>query len=125
MNTHHGEGDGAMGENEYETWLERAVAAGGRSVEALGPEDRGVWLVTTGTTRHVFDLDARTYRRVTGPDSTPIDLSDKTVRFTLVEWWPRVGEMHLVWFDDPDDPGMEHFRRSSRIRSIVEIQPAP
>lgn len=93
------------------------------TVTELGPDDTGTWVITTRHTQHVLDLDVRTYRREPGPDSTPMLHDGRTVAFTRLVW-PRVGDVQLVWFDDPDLPELfEHWRKSSTIAEIRQLPP--
>jgi MFS family permease len=86
--------------------------------EGLG----GRWLVRSGSSRHVWDLDARTYMRMPSPASQPFDHDGVPHRITTVEWWPRLGQRSFVWVDVPDAPaGREHYRVSSPIRSIERL----
>lgn len=94
------------------------------TVTELGPDDTGTWAITTRHTRHVLDLDARTYRREPGPDSTPMPHDGRTVTLTRVQLWPTAGDVQLVWFDDPDLPELfEHWRKSSTIAEIRRLPP--
>lgn len=83
----------------------------------------GRWLVRTRYTNHIWDLDAGMYTRVTGPESSLMDLDDTPVRFTKVALWPEVGGRSFVYFDDPVESWLEHWRASSRIRSITALTP--
>lgn len=38
-----------------------------------------------------------------------------------VEAWPTVGRSSLVFFDDPNAPGVEQWRMCSTIRSITSV----
>lgn len=86
--------------------------------EGLG----GRWLVRSGRSRHVWDLDARTYMRMPSSASQPFEYDGVPHRITMVEWWPRLGQRSFVWFDAPDDPvSREHYRVSSPIQSIERL----
>lgn len=101
---------------------------GSTDVHELRPGMSGVWLVRSrAATSHVWDLDAMTYRRQTGEGSTPMDHDNVTVPITRVLTWPAVGERSMVFFDDPDNPALEHWRICSRIRSItrLDVEGAP
>jgi hypothetical protein len=96
-----------------------------QTVPELGPGDTGRWVVATQRARHILDLDRRTYRREPGPGSSPMLHDRRTVSFTRIELWPKVGSVQLVWFDDPDLPdSLEHWRQSSTIRSIRRLMTA-
>lgn len=60
-------------------------------VEELAPNTRGRWLVTTRGSRHVFDLEARTYRRHPLPGHGRFPYDGQAVALTRVERWPRAG----------------------------------
>lgn len=86
---------------------------------ALGPDDVGQWLVFTQGSVHLWDLDARTYRRQPGNGRSRFEWDGRTVRITHVGRWPVVGQTSLVWFDDPARPDkVEQWRQSSTIREI-------
>lgn len=95
------------------------------NVDELTADMRGRWVVTTKGSKHIWDLDAMTYTRLPGPDSTAGSMLHDNIahRITRVDRWPRVGSYSLVWFDDPDWPQapFEHWRKSSTIRSIEPI----
>ena len=94
------------------------------TVTELGPGDTGTWVVAIRHTRHILDLDARTYRREPGPDGTPMLHDGRTVALTRVQLWPKAGDVQLVWFDDPDLPGLfEHWRKSPAIAEIRRLPP--
>ncbi|MDU0314092.1 hypothetical protein RKE38_10385 [Phycicoccus sp. M110.8] len=95
------------------------------SVNELGPGMGGVWLVSSlkATTTHVWDLDAMTYRRQPGPESSSMEYDDVTVRITKVGAWPEVGRRSLVFFDDPEDELWEQWRICSTIGSITRMEP--
>lgn len=100
----------------------------GPGVMALEPGMRGRWLVTTQGTHHIWDLEALTYTRIPGADSHAGAMVHDCVAhlITRVTWWPRVGSVSLVWFDDPDRPtSHEQWRRSSRIKSIEPLAEPP
>lgn len=93
-------------------------------VTELTPSMRGVWLVVTQGSHHVWDLDAMTYTRIPGPASLsgPFVMDGQPMPITRVQRWPRVGSTSLVFYDDPVRPlDYEHFRKSSRIESITPI----
>ena len=82
----------------------------------------GRWLVRSGRSRHVWDLDAGTYMRMPSSASQPFEYDGVPHRITMVEWWPRLGQRSFVWFDAPGDPvNREHYRVSSPIQSIERL----
>ena len=92
------------------------------AVHQLGPDSTGRWLVTTQRSTHVWDLDAGTYMRQPGDGSERFGLEGQPMKITRVERWPAVGDRSIVWFDDPEFPNvMEHYRVSSAIRSIEQL----
>lgn len=93
-----------------------------KSVDLLGPADRGRWLVTTVTSQHIWDLDAGTYQRLPGGGQPRFLHDEVVVPIARVERWPAVGATSLVWFDEPAAPLFwEHWRRSSTVVSIELI----
>jgi hypothetical protein len=96
----------------------------GVEVQELGPADTGRWLITTGTSEHVLDLDARLYERRPGPGGHSMPLDHQPLALTRVQFWPRVGSQMLVWVDDPDVPDLvEHFRLCATIARIARCRP--
>ncbi len=94
--------------------------------EGLG----GRWLVRSGKSGHVWDLDAGTYMRMPSSASQSFQYDGVPHRITMVESWPRLGQRSFVWFEDPDDPARrEHYRVSSPIQSIeglpADSDPSP
>lgn len=81
----------------------------------------GRWEVRTRSSTHIWDLDAMTYIRVPGEDSSPMPYDRQAMPLTRVEAWPAVGHRTLLFFDDPDDVTVEHWRICSRIRSITRL----
>lgn len=97
-----------------------------RRVDELSPEMAGRWLVVTQNSRHEWDLDVMAYTRIPGRLSLSGSFRFDRVPMAIssVDCWPRVGASSLVWLYDPDQPhGLGHWRRSSRIVSISELQP--
>lgn len=87
---------------------------------------RGRWVVASQGSTHLWDLDALTFTRRSGPASPSgaFDYDGIAHRITRVSRWPRVGDQSLVWFDDPASPfDTEQFRRSSVIVSITRDLP--
>lgn len=95
------------------------------TVDALGPDSTGTWVIITRHTRHILDLVARTYRREPGSGATPMLHDNRTVALTRVTVWARVNGIQVVWFDDPDVPELfEHWRQSSPITEIRRLPPS-
>ncbi len=112
----------------YAIGLERrqrnaARAPGGPAVVTeIREGSGGRWLVRSGKSRHVWDLEAGTYMRMPSSVSQSFQYDGVPHRITMVEWWPRLGQRSFVWFEDPDDPaGREHYRVSSPIQSIEPL----
>lgn len=97
------------------------LVAGAEQVEELRPEMGGRWEVRTRSSSHIWDLDAMTYTRLPGEDSSLMPYDEEEMPLTRVDVWPAVGHRTLLFFDDPDDPTMEHWRICSRIRSITRL----
>lgn len=84
----------------------------------------GTWLVTTQGSEHVWNLDDMTYMRIPGVHSLAGAFSHdgEAHPITRIGRYPRVGDVSVVWFDDPDNPlTRELFRQSSTIVSIERI----
>lgn len=96
-------------------------AGGAQQVEELRPEMGGRWEVRTRSSTHIWDLDAMTYTRLPGEDSTFMPYDEEEMPLTRVDVWPAVGHRTLLFFDDPEDPTTEHWRICSRIRSITRV----
>jgi hypothetical protein len=62
-----------------------------------------------------------TYTRLPGEDSTSMPYDEEEMALTRVDAWPAVGHRTLIFFDDPEDPTMEHWRICSGIRSITRV----
>lgn len=95
-------------------------------VDELLPSMTGRWLVVSQGSRHEWDLDSMTYKRIAGQDSKSgrFATDGQRMPITRVGRWPRVGSTSLVFYDDPTRPlDYEQFRRSSRIESITQITP--
>jgi hypothetical protein len=91
-------------------------------VGALTAAHRGQWLVSTRNTKHVFDLDASTYRRLPGSHSGAFPDDGRVMRLTRVDRWPAVGGTFFIWLDAPDAPDLiEYWRQSSSVRSIEPV----
>ena len=99
------------------------VPAQPATVDALEAGMTGRWEVHTRASRHIWDLDAKTYTRLPGQDSGPMPYDGQPMVLTRVEVWPVVGAQSLVFFDDPVDEWLEHWRICSRIRRIVALPP--
>jgi hypothetical protein len=88
-------------------------------VGQLTPESAGRWLVITRGAEHVFDLDARTYRRKPRHGSARFPYDGVAVPITRVPLWPKVGSSFLIWYDDRDFPDtLERWHLSSPVASI-------
>ena len=108
-----GQDDGERRRDEVES--EQATVAD------LRPGMRGRWEVRTRRARHLWDLEAMTYTRLPGDGSMPMAYDGTAMRITHVERWPAVGGQAVVFFDEPTDPTLEHWRACSRIRAIVAV----
>lgn len=97
---------------------------GAESVDALGPETGGRWLVRTRSSRHVWDLFRHTYQRLPGATSNHYPYDGQVVRIGRVGLYPKVGARFLVYYDDPSDQALEQYRLSGTVRSITRL-PAP
>jgi hypothetical protein len=92
------------------------------TVQQLSPEDHGRWLVTTKTSKHIWDLDAGTYQRIPGSDGPQFPWDGRAVHLARVSAWPKVGDKSLIWFDDPSMPdALEQWRRSSTVLRIERL----
>ena len=91
------------------------------TVDALHAGLGGRWLVTSQGSRHVWDLDAMTYRRLPGPGRKSFDYDGQQCPIDRIEVWPAVGRSSLVFFDDPNVPGVEQWRICSTIRTISRL----
>ena len=109
-------------ETSDEQQPENVQTAAPEQLERLAPGVGGVWLVSSrkGTT-HLWDLDAKTYRRQPGPGSSRMAYDNTTVPIPNVGAWPEVGGRALVFLDDPQNPFMAQWRFCSAIRSITRI----
>lgn len=92
------------------------------AVEQLHAGLGGRWLVSTHKgTRHIWDLDVMTYRRLPAPGRPRFDFDEVVHRITGVGRYPEVGASSLVFFDDPERPWMEQWRVCSTIASITRL----
>lgn len=96
---------------------EDSVAA--RTVTELTPESTGRWVLTSRGSRHLIDLDERTYERRPGPTSSTFPYDRTPLQLLRIEVWPKVGGRMLVWLHDPVHAHLEHWRVSSTIRNIT------
>lgn len=93
-------------------------------ITKLGPDDTGVYLVTTQGSQHIWNLDDMTYTRLPGLQSKSgsMEFDAIPVKLTRVERWPEVGSTSFIFYDDlymPDT--LEQWRQSSRIDRIEKI----
>ncbi|EFV14710.1 hypothetical protein [Segniliparus rugosus] len=95
------------------------------TVEELTSDMRGLWLVVTQGSRHIWDLETHPpgYVRVPGPQSLSgaFPMDRQLVRLSRVGRWPKIGGTSLVFFDVPDDPMKEYWRQSSAIARIERL----
>jgi hypothetical protein len=99
-----------------------ALHPSGVTAERLEPGSAGRWLVKTRGSRHVWDLDAGTWQRLPGPGRSRFPWDQTPVRISRVERLPAVGDVAVLWFDDPDAPtAVEHWRQSSTITAIERL----
>lgn len=92
------------------------------TVDELGPEDSGRWVVVTEQSMYVLDLDERTVSRRPMSSMVHMPHDSGIQRLTRVEVWPKVGEAFFFWFDDPQHPDqVEHWRISTRIVTIGRL----
>lgn len=97
----------------------------GETAELLTPGHDGRWLITTITSRHIWDLDRMTYQRLPGSTGTPMSNDDQEVAITRVAQWPAVGNQSLLFYDSPEAPSLfEEFRLSAIINRIQRIAPS-
>lgn len=97
----------------------------GDTVEALTPDMRGVWKVTTQGSTHHWDMDNRRYTRFPGEHSLSgaFDYDREPQPITRVDLYPKVGSFFRVWYDDPEFPDrIEQFRQSSEITRIERVR---
>lgn len=98
----------------------------GETTDQLTPEDTGRWLLTTTTSRHVWDLDAMTYQRLPGDFGSAMPYDARIVPITRVQTWPQVGAQSLLFYDDPSHPSLvENFRLSATIERIDRLAADP
>lgn len=93
-------------------------------VDGLGSSDRGLYLITTRGSGHLWDAredGSIWWKRRPGVDAP--QFSEDTsgwIRLTRVEHWPRRGARALLWFDSQD--GMvEEWRYISLINKIEMV----
>ena len=99
-----------------------SLSANSESVDELGPENTGRWLVRSRGSEHIFDLDAGTYIRHPGAGHGQFRNDGHAVRLTRVERWPKIGEPFFIWVDDHEHPAvLEHWHQSSSIISITSL----
>jgi hypothetical protein len=101
------------------------IVHGHRDVDALTPGINGSWLVKTQGSDHIWNLDHETYTRIPQSHSRSgaFAFDHQPMSITRVERWPRIGSTSLLWYNDPTDSDLtEHWRQSSSVVSITEIQ---
>jgi len=95
-----------------------------RNIKKLSPGMRGMYLVTTQSSTHIWNLDDMEYTRVPGKKSRNSFAYDYVpAKITLIAKWPEVGNISCIFYDDPYDRSMEQYRISSKIKSIKKISP--
>ena len=92
-------------------------------VEELTSESSGSWLVTTQSSKHIFDLDNFLYQRNSENSSSgSFHYDGLQLRISSIKIYPKVGSRFYIFVDDFDFPDLlEHWRISSQIVSIEEI----
>lgn len=92
------------------------------TVDELTPDMDGVWLVTTKGSTHIWDMDACTYKRMPGKQSSAgaFEFDGEPQPITRVDRYPKVGSFSRVWFGDPERH--ELFRQSSEITRIERVR---
>ena len=68
------------------------------TVEELTADTRGVWLVNTAGSQHIWDLDAMTYTRLPGEGRTQWDADGRAWPLLTVAKWPKVGDRPYFHF---------------------------
>ena len=89
------------------------------AVEELTPDMRGVWLVKTVGSQHVWNLDAATYTRLPGEGRAQWDADGRACPILTVGSWPRVGSRFYLHFLGP--LGVE-WRYSSTVQHIELLE---
>ena len=82
----------------------------------------GCWLVTTRTSRHVWNLDQMTYQRLPGPDGHKFVADGMVLPLTRIGVYPAVGRSSLVFYDDPENEQRERWRVSATVVSITRLE---
>src|SRR3954469_11292036 len=89
-------------------------------VEDLDTAD-GLYLLTSRSSLHVFDLRAGAYLRVPGERSNSFPHDRSVLRLTQVERC-RVGEPFFIWVDDPREYAVwDYWRQSSPISAMYRV----
>src|SRR5689334_10105372 len=93
-----------------ETNTESSTA--GVTVQALGPQTPGRWLVTAKTSQHLWNLQPGrwTYTRLPGPNASRMAFDGQAMVISTVGAWPAVDGRSLVFYDDPSDDSLEQWR---------------
>lgn len=98
----------------------RGGAARVEAVEDLNTAD-GLYLLTSRSSLHVFDLRAGAYLRVPGERSHSFPHDTSVLRLTQVERC-RVGESFFIWLDDPREYAVwDYWRQSSPISAMYRV----
>lgn len=69
------------------------------TVQELNSTMTGRWLVTTGGSQHVWDLDTLTYTRIPGPGRGNSSYDGVPQRIWAVKAWPKLGSSFYVELD--------------------------
>jgi hypothetical protein len=94
------------------------------SVNELTSSSTGKWIVTSQGSRHIFDLDNFTYKRIPGDLSQNFSYDSEEVKLSSIKVYPKVSSSFYIFFDDLDFPdSLEHWRISSTIVSIDKYEP--
>ena len=93
-----------------------------KEVEALHSGLGGCWLVSTRTSRHVWNLDHMTYQRLPGPDGQKFVADGMVLPITHVGFYPAVGRSSLIFYDDPEGERRERWRVSATVVSITRLE---
>ncbi len=92
------------------------------TVQELGPEMTGRWLVSTGGSTHVWDLNAMTYTRVPGPGRGNSPYDNVALPIWDVKAWPKLGQSFYVELDATAT--QIEWRMSTEVRRIERMADA-